>query len=285
MRYIFLLSVCISGLFVASCNVINPTEVTPTYIYLDSTQFKVNDALKEGSGSQKVTSAWVYFNNDLVGAFELPTKVPILATAAGQVRITAGVTYSGLSQESQYPFFAGDTFNIQPAAGQVLHPIPTFTYVAAAKFPLKEDFETGNTFGKLNPNNTSDTTIVRTDDKSKVFEGGGSGYIFVDGTHPTSENVSNTAFAITQGESYLELNYKCNTSFQVGLITSINGQIVPQYLAGVKAKESWNKIYVALSKFTGNYPSKSYSLIIKTGLDDGLSTGYVLLDNIKVVSF
>jgi hypothetical protein len=285
MRYIFLLSVCIPGLFIASCNVINPAEVTPTYVYLDSTQFKVNDALKEGSASQKITSAWVYFNNDLVGAFELPAKVPILATAAGQVRVAAGVTYSGLSQQSMYPFFQGDTFTIQPSAGQVLHPIPTITYVSGAKFPFREDFETGNTFSGLNPNLATDTTIVRTDDKSKVFEGGGSGYIFVDANHPTSENISNTAFTIAQGESYLELNYKCNTSFQVGLITSVNGEIIPQYIGGVRAKESWNKIYVALSKFTGNYPSKSYSLLIKTGLDEGLSTGYVLLDNIKVVSF
>ncbi len=286
MKYFFLLSVCIPAFFFAGCNVINPVEVTPTYVYLDSMNFEINDALKEGSSaSQKITSAWVYLDNNIVGVFELPAKVPLMMTnASGQVRVAPGVTYSGLSQQSLYPFFMADTFTISRTEGQVTHPIPTVSYASDTKFPFREDFETGNTFISLTDIET-DTTIVRTDDKSKIFEGGGSGYIYVDGTHSTSENVSTQGFAIAQGNSFVELNYKCNTSFQIGLLTTYLGNIKYQYVGGVLARENWNKIYIDLSKFTGTYPSSSYRLIIKTGLDEGLSTGYVLLDNIKVLSF
>ncbi|RYE25531.1 MAG: hypothetical protein EOP51_03770 [Sphingobacteriales bacterium] len=284
MRYIFL-AVIVSVLFITSCNVINPAEDVPTYVYLDSINFKINEPLKEGSASQKITSAWVYFNNDLVGAFELPCRVPVLGINGGTVRVAPGVTYAGLSQENQYAFFEGDTFTIAPTeVGKVVHHVPTVTYTSETKFPFKEDFETGNSFQSLTDLET-DTTIVRTDDKANVFEGGGSGYIVVDASHPTSENISNKGFPIKQGSAFVELNYKCNTSFQVGLITNYNGALIPQYLGGVKAREGWNKIYIDLSTFTSSYPTTQYFLIIKTGLDDGLTNGYVLLDNIKVLTY
>ena len=264
---------------------INPVEDTPTYVYLDSIAFQINDPLKEGSASQKISSAWVYLDNDLVGAFELPANVPVLAKNGGQIRVSPGVTYSGLSQQNLYAFFQSDTFSIAASdAGKMVHKVPTVSYSSAAKFPFKEDFETGNAFGSLTDIAT-DTTITRTDDKTKIFEGGGAGFIYLDANHTTSENISNQSFAIAQGNSFVELNYKCNTSFQVGLITTYAGKIEYGYLGGVYARESWNKVYIDISKFTSTYPSSQYRLIIKTGLDEGLSTGYVLLDNIKVLSY
>jgi hypothetical protein len=285
MKYCFLLFVIVAGIYASGCNTINPEEKVPTYIHLDTINFVNTNPTKEGTTSQNITSAWVYFNNNPIGVFDLPATVPILADAPGQVSISAGVAYSGLGYASLYPFFNSDTFTLTPAPGTILKPKPTISYVDAAVFTWKEDFETGNAFINTNADNPTDTSLVRTNAPGDIFEGGGSGVIYLDANHPTSENISNNGFPIKAGQSFIELNYKCNTSFQVGLQTSKQGAVLFEYIAGVKAKESWNKVYIGLSNFTGTYQGAQYRIMIKAGLDNGLSNGYVLLDNIKVISY
>jgi hypothetical protein len=285
MKYSFLLFVIGAGIYGSGCNTINPEEKTPTYIHIDTMNFVNTSATKEGSTSQNITSAWVYFNNNPVGVFELPATVPVIADAPGQITISPGVAYSGLGYASLYPFFTSDTLTLTPAPGKIMNTKPTIRYVDAAVFNFKEDFETGNSFIKTNIDNTADTSLVRTNAPGTVFEGGGSGVIYVDANHPTSENISNDDFPIKTGQAYIELNYKCNTSFQVGLQTSKQGTIFYEYLGGLRAKDSWNKVYIGISEFTGTYQGATYRIMIKTGLDEGVSNGYVLIDNIKVISY
>lgn len=285
MKYSFLLFVIVASIYVSGCNVINPEEKTPTYVHIDTMNFVNTSATKEGSTSQNITSAWVYFNNNPIGVFDLPATVPILADAPGQVTISPGVAYSGLGYASLYPFFTSDTFTLTPAPGKILDPKPTIKYVEAAVFNFKEDFETGNSFINANGDNPYDTSLVRTNAPGTIFEGGASGVMYVDANHPTSENISNDGFPIKTGQAFIELNYKCNTSFQVGLQTSKQGTIFVEYLGGIKAKEGWNKVYIGVSNFTGTYQGAEYRIMIKTGLDSGVSNGYVLVDNIKVISY
>ncbi|WP_276132198.1 hypothetical protein [Polluticoccus soli] len=280
---IFFLVLLISG---SGCNVINPSESIPTYVRIDSFSFVTKDYAREGSGSQKVTSAWVYFNNQAIGTFRLPATVPIVMDGPGDVNIIPGVALNGLSFETQYPFFSTYDTSIAVAQGKTISITPKINYLESAKFQWKEDFELGigNRFVEVNSDKAEDTSITRVTDE-RVFEGGGSGYVQLDSKHPSSEIITNDPFTITQGKSYLELNYQGTTSFVVGLQTTQSGNIVFEYIGGVKAKDSWNKIYFDLSAFTAKYQTGSYRLMIKTTLDSGLSEGYVLLDNIKVVSF
>ena len=44
-------------------------------------------------------------------------------------------------------------------------------------------------------------------------------------------------------------------------------------------------MYVELGTYTGKYPGKDYKVLIKTSLPDGMSSGYVLIDNIKIVTY
>ena len=123
--------------------------------------------------------------------------------------------------------------------------------------------------------------------KDKVFEGGGSGQIYLDENHLASECISNKVFDIPAGESFLELNYKCSVPFVVGLYNTLNNNVdVFEYLqTGVKPSDTWKKIYLELGSYTSKYPGKNYKLLIQAVLPEGQANGYVLLDNVKVVTF
>lgn len=286
MKYNFLLFLSIIGLLGTGCNLINPAEKTPTYVHVDSFSFKINDASKEGTARQNINCAWVYFDNQAIGVFDLPVTIPVLADAPGQIQIIPGVTVSGLKDYvTQYAFFKSATTNIDPSPGKVIQFTPQTSYVTDANFQWKEDFETGNTFIPVNSELTTDSTIARVTDKSMVYEGGAAGYIYMDATHYESQNISNNSFPIAQGRSFLEIHYKGNTSFQVGLQTTVGGAIEYEYLIGLKAKDTWNKVYVDLSQFTSVKKGSAYRIMIKSGLDEGLTNGYVLLDNLKIISF
>jgi hypothetical protein len=209
-----------------------------------------------------------------------------MADQSGVFSIIPGVNKAGLRDyNSQYPFFTTDSVTITPAPGKtIVFPAKT-QYTKDAIFQWKEDFETGNTFIPFDEARTDDSTIVRTSDPAQVYEGAGAGFIYLEPGRTYSENICNTGFPITQGKAYLEINYKCNTSFQVGLQTIVSGAIDYEYFAGVKAKEEWNKLYIDLSEYTSVKKGTSYRVVIKAGLDDGLTTGYVLLDNLKVISY
>lgn len=286
MKYKFLLSLPFIGMLSTGCNLINPAEKVPTYVHVDSFSFNVNDPSKEGTARQNINCAWVYFNNQAIGVFDLPVTIPIMTDGPGQVQLIPGVIVSGLKDyNTQYAFFKSATTDIQASPGNIIQYKPQTSYVTDAIFQWKEDFETGNTFIPVNDQSTTDSTIVRVTDKSQVFEGAAAGYIYMDATHYESENISNNSFPISQGRSFLEIHYKGNTSFQVGLQTIVSGSIDYEYIIGLKAKDTWNKVYVDLSQFTSERKGTAYRIMIKSGLDEGLTNGYVLLDNLKIISF
>src|SRR5215216_2342823 len=106
MRNKFLLFVAIAGMSFSSCDVINPAEPAPTYVRIDSFTFKTKDLSKEGSGNQKINCAWVFFNNDAIGVFDLPANIPVMANEAGVISVIPGVSKGGLIDYNvQYPFF------------------------------------------------------------------------------------------------------------------------------------------------------------------------------------
>jgi hypothetical protein len=268
------------------CNIINPKEKIPTYIKLDSFNVKTNDYSRTGSVSSKITGAWVYVNNSLIGGFELPCTVPIIIDKSSIVTISPGIDYSGFKNYmATYPFYTFDTFHVSPSNGGVIAHSGTIKYSDAANFRWIGDFETGNKFQKVNTAKPEDTSMVRVSALDKIFEGGASGYIYMDSNHPTSENISTDDIVIPSGEAYLEVNYKCNTTFNIGLQTVVSGDIAYEYLIGIKPNENWNKIYLNLAPFTGKYKGAAYHIMIKSGLQDGQSNAYVLFDNFKVVTY
>ncbi|MCB0698749.1 MAG: hypothetical protein H6551_00650 [Chitinophagales bacterium] len=288
MRYKVLLILIPIVLSVFGCKIIDPQEQVPTYVKIDSFDFQTIDPIKEGSGAQGITSVWIYYNNNPVGIFDLPCTVPVITEGdKGVLSVTPGITLNGLQDlQPQYPFFRFDTTAFFTNPGMIREYTPTTSYISSAKFPFKEDFEVGNTFQEFTSGVIGDTSVIRTIAPGNVFEGGASGVIYLDANNPQCENISKAEFQIAKGESYLEVNYKCTAPFQVGLYNTLNSNVdAYDYIFGIKPSDTWKKIYIELGSYTSQNPGKNYRVMIKSELTDGMTSGYVLLDNVKVVSY
>ena len=289
MRCKYLLFLLPAFLAFNGCNVINPPEKTPTYIKIDSFQLKIDNPNSQGSAAAHITSVWVYYNNAPVGIFDLPCQVPVITEGnEGRLSVAPAITLNGLSDlQPIYPFYSFDTSILKSNPGKVVTINPVTLYWTTAKFPFLEDFEVGNSFGAFYPDIANDTTIRRTEDQTYIFEGGGSGLIELSDAFPTSESISNTGFAIPQGEAFIEINYKCSVPFEIGLYNTLNTSNVDvfEYIMGIKATDTWKKIYIELGTFTGNNPGTNHKVLIKSVLPEGQSSGYVAIDNIKIVTF
>ncbi|MCB0696212.1 MAG: hypothetical protein KDC07_02540 [Chitinophagaceae bacterium] len=282
---LFLVPVILS---VTGCNIINPAEPVPTYIKIDSFHFVSNNPVKEGPISQGITNVWIYYNNSPVGAFDLPCNVPVITDGEkGQISVAPGIKLNGLvALQPQYPFYRFDATTLITNPGNVQEFIPTTSYIDAAKFPYKEDFEVGNSFQAFIPEATDDTSIFRTTDPDNVLTGGGAGMIYLTSEHAYSQNISNTGFDIPQGEAYIEINYKGNISFEVGLYNTLtNGVDAYDSIFGVNASDTWKKIYIELASYTGANKGTNYKVMIMTSLKEGQTSGHLAIDNIKVVTF
>lgn len=272
----------------AGCNVINPVEQIPTYIKIDSFNFIINDRAKEGSAAHGITSVWIYYNNNPVGAFDVPCKVPIITEGnSGVVSLRPGITLNGLVDlQPQYTFYKFDTMTLVSNSGKVQEYTPKAEYIAAARFPYIEDFEVGSSFQALYPEINNDTSIRKTSESKYVFEGGGSGLIELSSQFPASESITKNGFSIPQGEAYIEINYKGTLNFEVGLYNTVEAGVdVSDYIMGVKASDTWKKIYIELANYTSLYKGTNYKVLLKANLPDGQSGGYVAFDNIKIVTF
>ncbi len=267
----------------SSCDVINPDEKIPTYIHIDSFRF-LHQGDTFGSASHKISSVWVYFNNEPLGAFEMPVTVPVIASQEGMVTVAPGIDFNGMkSFQHPYPFYVFDSLILKPQPGQVVQFDARTRYTGSARLIYNSTFDLGNPFNKYG----GDTSLVKTSDPGYVFEGEGAGYIYIDGPKKTSQNISIDAFRPTLGEPlFLELNYKCSIPFQVGVAAFYtNGNEAVDYVGGVNPRDEWNKIYISLQEFVNANQGAQFHLLIRTGTDNGESQGWVAIDNVKIVSF
>jgi hypothetical protein len=261
-----------------SCEIINPAEKVPTYLHVDSFQFIPNSTM--GSSSHKINSVWVYFDNQPLGAFDLPATVPILTDNPGVITLWPGVVFSGLKDiNTRYPFYTLDTLTINPSQGQVINIYPKTTYFADTTLNVTlQDFDISSGSTLL----SGDTGLVRTGDPNYVFEGGYSGLIYLD-NQQNSQNVVLGSFPAGK-ETFLELDYKGTLAFGIGVqAQDVNSQFITEVVLTVKPKATWNKLYVGLQDFISKYPTGPYRIVI-TVSEPSPTTGFVALDNLKVIS-
>lgn len=270
----------------SACNIVNPAESIPTYIQLDSVTLQSTVPEKHGSVSHKISDVWVYYNLQLLGAFELPAKVPVLANGKGQLQILAGIWDNGLSgTRVKYPFYIVDTFSFTAQPGQSIQHNPVFQYRTADQPIIRyfvENFEQGNSFMPL----AGDTSLVRTNNINEVFEGTWSGKLYMRDTDATAQCITSQAFAIPPSkEAYLELNYKNDVPFDVRLEVLWNGSTIRSDIISLRERSVWNKAYLRLGGFASTYQNGQFKFYIRSSLPTGKSEGTILIDNFKVIYF
>lgn len=91
--------------FVWGCSKSKIEADIPAYLSIDSVFVNTNYQT-QGSASHKITDIWVYLNDDFIGAFELPVKIPILKQGNHKITIKAGIKVNGIANtRTAYPFY------------------------------------------------------------------------------------------------------------------------------------------------------------------------------------
>jgi len=261
------------------CNTINPQEKVPTYIHIDSFIF-------DGASPHDIRYAWVYYNNNPVGAFDLPATVPILVDGTGgSVQIAPGIPINGRGERPvAYPFYKIFSMPVADQPGKIINAAPTVKYFDSVKFTVISEFESGVTkFAKWQ----GTTSIVSVSADSLKFEGTGTGAVFLNTADDSSIDSTRVSFNVPNGAAFIEFDYKSSVNLAFGMKAMLGGVLTTdvEYLAGVLPNDSWHHFYLNITSFVNKWPGGDYYLFIKTNVPDGKQSGRLLIDNIRLVTF
>lgn len=265
------------------CNIINPAEEIPTYLQIDSFQFQNVRTDNTVGTTHKIRSVFVVYNGKNIGGFDLPARVPVLASGTGEVLIFPMVDNSGLfSYQLQYPHYTPYKTTLTAAPGKTIILSPTTGYTAASNFYYGEDFENSNDFVTV-----TGAPVGSTSNPAEVLDGAVSGKFSVDAGGLTTTVTSNRKFVYvnTNSEPVLELDYKSTAFMRVGIYAENLTQ--PNYFLTLYPSEKANKVYIplqqAMSKLGSN--AANFHLTFQIYPAEGTKTGAVIVDDVKVVLF
>lgn len=267
----------------SSCDLINPEEQIPAFIRIDSIQ--LSTANGEGNSTDNFVDAWVYENEKLLGVYELPATVPVLKDGVADIRVRAGVKLNG-QVASRIPWlFTRDYQNeIGVYPDSIIHLNPTLSFNDWVSFDWVEDFEgSGNTV-VLSSNSQGSVSRVS---GSEAFDGQ-SLKISMNAGENLVESVRGGNALPLPGQGtpvMLEITYRCNNSFVVGLYSDDPGGTVQQSILVLNPKEDWNHVYVNLTDAIGSnanfFRHKPFFGFLR---DEGVEgEAYVYIDNIRLL--
>mgnify|MGYP003556127654 FL=1 len=266
-----------------ACNIINPAEPTPAYIQIDTIKL-TTDLTSQGSASHKIVDAWVYVDNQAVGAYEMPCKFPVLETGTHTIYIQGGILLNGINATHlQYPYykFVDKTVNLK--AGEVVHINDLSTsYIDNLTFPLMEDFSGLFSFEK---SGDSPVGMLGEFDVSRAMEGG-YGVVRLDSGMYNFEVKSKEMILPNNGTNvFLEMNYKNSAPFLVILqATDPFGTVINNAIITLNTKTDWNKIYIELKPKMQETPTaKRFRVLFGMQRTDASTNESFYFDNVKVV--
>src|SRR5665213_2886410 len=262
------------------CSKFDPAEPIPSYIHIDKLTL-TSIGPDQGSSTSDIKDAWIYMDNNLVGAFQLPCTVPILADGTHHFIVKGGVLMNGLvSTRAIYPFWRGWESDLTLTRGKVT----TIGTQTLNYFP-GTDFVGGvmdfNLASALTNDQTSNAVI--TCDPSGAFEGAASGHIHIDLTTTPYALCYNTPQLLPNtSDVWVEFDYKSTTAFTVGVIDDSIGVSSPWLT--IDPTPTWRTIYVRLTDVlegAADTQTVPYNVYFGMLLPDNASSADLYLDNIK----
>mgnify|MGYP000208020076 CR=1 FL=1 len=283
-----LLLISATILFVSGCELINPAEPVPSYIEIDEMSVSSNYPT-QGTNSSDITDVWVYADNKYLGTFELPAKFPVLLDGVHEISFGAGIEANGIASTNEaYPLyqFTKRTVNLQAGKITKLDSM-NVSYFSGVQYVWYEDFESDTSGGGISLDTTNNSEVNILPDSIEVFEGKRSLKLTVNSTSDYIECVTvGDGYALNKGrDTYLEMNYKCTQSFNMGLVAiSSFGQSTNRVIT-FNPKSEWNKIYIRLGPYiNASGDALKFKIIFGMQLASGVTEGTVYLDNLKLIT-
>lgn len=298
MKWYFSLLIGFALLFsvFTSCEKFEGGQSIPSYIQVDSFQLVPNPLVELGMLTENFSDVWVYADDQLIGAFELPSfHIPILLVGEHKLTLYPGIEYNGVSgtrgpylfiepaEYTGFNFYIDSILQINP---------PQVKYYPTTQLPWSENFETG--LIKLQPTTNSDTSLQYFPyDPIHPKYGNASGAGYLTGSHPILELTSvspdspaGIELPANSSPVFLELDYNTNNEFLVGLIIIDVGVQITQHPIVVVTPTGgeWNKIYVNLTPtVNASQTAEFFKVFIRADKSNGVGDAIILLDNVKLI--
>lgn len=279
------------------------TDLTASYLYIDSDVFSIDmtDFNNEfGTGydqgelaciaNHKFPDAWVMVNGKDLGTWELPCKIPVLASDNATVQIFPGVKMNGVStSRPRYPFTDANkqTINLKYNEITKISSIPV-KYYSTTAFKIVENFERdyNGYFTAEDSTGVNFEHIYDAEDPSNRI-----GLISLEDSVMDFNVLSSTMkFDNKVQYVFLEMDYRCdveNAQIYAGMLITKPTTVVAtdEPLVVVNASPKWKKIYINLTQAVlRNHISEavSYKVYLSGGRSDSTPIHYYF-DNIKVI--
>jgi len=268
-----------------SCEKFSGDQTVPAYISIDSITL-TTEYSSQGTASHNITDAWLYIDDELIGAFQLPARPPVLKSGTHKVTILPGIKKNGIATTRVvYPFYSEitGTYTLTPDS-TIKIGIKNTTYRSTTDFIWKEDFE--GTGMSLDTTRQSKAWIEKSSAPEQTFEGAHSALIVLDSARSFFEAADHIEYAIPYAPVYLELNFNIEQPlvagvFLYGNITLYQIPIITLNATGGK----WKKTYIDLTTTLNAYSDVStFRVYFGTYFENTTGQAVLLLDNIKVVS-
>lgn len=268
----------------------------PSYLHISSINLQTE--VFQGTDSHKITDAWVNMDGQFLGVFELPATIPILAEGFHDFTIYPGIKANGISATRIRNPFLGvcvlnsiepntpslDTNRIHLYRDQVVSVNATTYYSAETEFLMIEDYEDDEAALVLSLGEDSSDVMIN----SEVFlEGDNSSLVVtLDAENPFFEMLSSELVSLDKlyKPTMLELNYRCDQSFKVGLVVKSPASDFLRRYESLQVNPSidWNKIYVHMTnQVVLANSSDEFGIYIRAHMSDTSETASFHFDNIK----
>ncbi|MFH1297396.1 MAG: hypothetical protein ABIJ04_09010 [Bacteroidota bacterium] len=271
---------------ITSCEKFKGDQTIPAYISIDSI-YLTTSLSAQGSASASIVDAWVYIDDNLIGAFQLPARFPVLARGTHDLKILPGIKLNGIAAtRMNYPFFAAIELPVE-LTEEVTTPIGVqkTNYLSTTLFELIEGFEGVSIV--FDTTLRSEVPLLLTEPGSPLtFEGNHSGMVQMDSINRFFECVNDKDFDIPFAPVFVEMNFRTNAVFVIGIYLyglSTIQQVPIIYLN--PTGDEWKKIYINLTNSLNAYPGmQKFRIFISAIRSSSVEEVLILFDNIKVVT-
>ncbi len=273
-------------------------EQIPSYVYIPSIELETDAT--QGDNSHDIVDGWVYCDGILIGVFELPVRVPILESGEHTITVVPGIKKNGLfDQRITYPFYSPfeEKIELVPTAIDTIRPV--IRYRTNVTFSWLEDFEDNAISVEKSGSNTTTDSMFITNDLVHVYNYDGienkySGQVNIPSQFQIFENATVQLYELPRKgvDVFLEMNFKCNTEFTVGVYpvtgSFINGVPVVNFYSTEdnQGKMQWKKAYVSLKEDINNpeYNGATFRVFFNAQTN-GEGEKQLFFDNLKLIHF